>query len=96
MLLLFHPLNPSQARREFGAVFFMMCYTLAALSVPRTSFLRARAFYVIMWTGHIIKIYTSEAIFVLEFIQAIKKDTSYAMLLLCGQGIVALFSYNYA
>ena len=52
MLLLFLPFNPSQARREFGAVFFMMCYTLATLSVPRTSFLRARAIYMIIWTGH--------------------------------------------
>lgn len=52
MLLLFHPFNPSQARREFGAVRFMVCYTLATLSVSRASFLRARAIYMIMWTGH--------------------------------------------
>lgn len=52
MLLLFHPLNPSQARREFGAVFFMMRNALATLSVSRTSFLRAWAIYVIMWAEH--------------------------------------------
>lgn len=52
MLLLFLPFNPSQACREFGAVCFMMRYALATLSVSRTSFFRARAFYVIMWTGH--------------------------------------------
>ena len=54
------------------------------------------AIYMIMWTGHIIKIYTSEAIFVLEFIQAIKKDTSYAMLLLCGQGMGYSFLVRFA
>lgn len=52
MLLLFHPLNPSQARREFGSVLSMMLHTLAALSVTRTAFFRARAIYVIIWTGH--------------------------------------------
>ena len=52
MLLLFLPFNPSQAGGEFGTVRFVMCYTLATLSVSRTSFLRARTFYVIMWTGH--------------------------------------------
>ena len=54
MLLLFLPFNSPQARREFGAVFFMMRYALATLSVSGTSFLRAGAFYVIMWAGHII------------------------------------------
>ena len=52
MLLLFLPFNASQACREFGAVFFMMRYTLATLSVSRTSFFRARAINIIMRTGH--------------------------------------------
>ena len=53
MLLLFLPFNPSQARREFGAVFLVMLHTLAALSVSRTSFFRARTIdIIIMWAGH--------------------------------------------
>ena len=52
MLLLFLPFNPSQARRKFFAVFFVVCYTLATLPVTRTGCFSARTIYVIMWTGH--------------------------------------------
>ena len=47
------PIYSTQAGGEFGAVFFMMCHALAALSVTGTVF-RTRAIYVIMWTGHTI------------------------------------------
>ena len=54
-ILLFLPFNPPQAGGKFGAVFLVMLHTLATLSVSGTSFLRAGAFYVIMWTMvHII------------------------------------------
>ena len=36
------PLYLSEAGGEFGAVFFMMCNALAALSVTGTAFFRAR------------------------------------------------------
>lgn len=62
MLLLFLPLNPPQARREFGAVFFMMLHTLAALSVSRTILLRAWAINIVMWTRHAIYRFNSSMI----------------------------------
>ena len=65
-ILLFLPIYSSEAGGEFGAVCFVVSYTLTTLSVSRTSLFRARAIYVIMRTGHIIEIYTSY-----------KKDTSY-------------------
>ena len=52
MLLLFLPFNPSQARREFGSMCFVMCYALATHSVSRASFLRAWALNIVMWAGH--------------------------------------------
>ena len=51
-ILLFLPLNPPQAGGEFGAVCFVVSYTLTTLSVPRTSLFCTGAIYVIMWTGH--------------------------------------------
>lgn len=51
-MLLFLPINTSEAGGEFGSVRFMIGNALAALSVPRASLLCTRAFYVIMWTGH--------------------------------------------
>ena len=53
MLLLPLPFNPSQAGREFFAVFFVMSDTLAAFSVAGTAFFCAGTVYVIMWTWHI-------------------------------------------
>ena len=50
----------------------MMCHALAALSVTRTVF-GTWAIYVIIRTGHIIKIYTSY-----------KKDTSYVIIMWTG------------
>lgn len=49
---LFLPIYSPQARREFGSVGFVMCNALTALSMPRASFLRTWAIYVIMWTRH--------------------------------------------
>lgn len=51
-MLLFLPIYATQACRQLGSVRFVVCYTLATLSVSRTSFLRARAIDVIVWTGH--------------------------------------------
>ena len=49
-MLLFLPIYATQACRQLGSVRFVVCYTLATLSMPRTSFFRARTIYVIIWT----------------------------------------------
>ena len=45
------PFNPSQAGGEFGSMCFMVGNAGTTETVTRTVF-RARAIYVIMWTGH--------------------------------------------
>ena len=47
-----HVLRLSLASRRVVRVRFVVCYALATMSVPRTSFLSTRAIYLIMWTGH--------------------------------------------
>ena len=58
-LFLFLPIYSTQAGGGFGSVCFVVCDALTTLSVPRTAFFCTGTIYVIMWTRHIIKIYTS-------------------------------------
>jgi hypothetical protein len=46
------PIYAAETGGEFGSVCFVVNYTLAALSVPRTFFLGTGTFYIIMRTGH--------------------------------------------
>ena len=46
------PLYLSEAGGEFLPVFFMMCYTLATLSVTGTVFLCTETIDGVMWAGH--------------------------------------------
>ncbi len=48
--MLWLPFNPSQAGREFLAMFFMVGNTGTTDAVTGTAFLRARAVDVVLWT----------------------------------------------
>ena len=53
LFTLFLPIYTMEAGGEFGAVCFVVCYTLTALSVTRTGFFRAGTVYGVMWAmGH--------------------------------------------
>jgi hypothetical protein len=51
------PFNPSQAGREFLAMFFMVGNTGTTDAVTGTAFFRARTIYGVMWAGHGISVF---------------------------------------